>query len=335
MRLIQLRHAGQGRRVGEVRDSQLVLLDRHNSVYDLARAAIAAKTPLIAFAEKARSKETLDYEAVYRGASEWKILPAFDHPTEPARCHVTGTGLTHINSAKHRDAMHAKTNAGAAPLTDSMRMFQWGIEGGKPPAGTIGTQPEWFYKGNGHVLRGANEPLDVPAFADDGGEEPELVGCYVIDDAGNPRRVGMCVGNEFSDHQMEKKNYLYLAPSKLRTCSLGPELVIDFDFAEVKGRVAVERAGKTLWEKEVASGEANMCHSLANLEHHQFKYPHHRIAGDAHVHFWGADAFSFGSGVTLQDGDVMSVEWRGYGRPLRNPIRIDRSKPKLVAPMPV
>jgi hypothetical protein len=49
-----------------------------------------------------------------------------------------------------------------------------------------------------------------------------------------------------------------------------------------------------------------------------------------HIHFFGADAFSFGDGVALQNGDVMEVAWEGFGRPLRNPIRIDRSEPKFV-----
>ena len=59
---------------------------------------------------------------------------------------------------------------------------------------------------------------------------------YIVDAAGLPRRIGMVAGNEFSDHEFEKKNYLYLAASKLRTCAIGPELVIDPDFHQVYGR---------------------------------------------------------------------------------------------------
>ena len=51
----------------------------------------------------------------------------------------------------------------------------------------------------------------------------------------------MAAGNEFSDHQFEKKNYLYLASSKLRTCAIGPELVLDPDFDRVPGEVTIER----------------------------------------------------------------------------------------------
>ena len=62
-----------------------------------------------------------------------------------------------------------------------------------------------------------------------------------------------------------------------------------------------------------------MCHSLANMEHHHFKFEAHRRPGDIHVHFFGADAFSFGEGVQLADGDWMQVRFDGFGKPLRNP----------------
>ena len=66
--------------------------------------------------------------------------------------HLTGTGLTHLGSASARDAMHAKLE-GAETLTDSMKMFRAGLEGGRPPQGRCGTPPEWFYKGTGSALR--------------------------------------------------------------------------------------------------------------------------------------------------------------------------------------
>ena len=65
-----------------------------------------------------------------------------------------------------------------------------------------------------------------------------------------------------------------------------------------------------------------MCHSLANIEHHHFKYDAHRRPGDVHVHFYGADSLSFGDGITLIDGDVMAVQFQGFGRALRNPLRV-------------
>ena len=323
LRLIQL--AGpRGRRAGIVEDARIALLKNYESVWALAQAALAAGATLGRAAET--SGVTLDYDAVYAGASEWRILPAIDHPEEPARCLVSGTGLSHYRSATNRQAMHATSEE----ITDSMRMYQWGVEGGRPAAGQIGAAPEWFYKGTGAMLRGHGEPLDVPVYADDGGEEPEIAGIYAIDAAGRPRRVGMATGNEFSDHVLEKKNYLYLASSKMRTCALGPELVVDANFGLVTGEVAIERAGAVVWSKQVRTGESTMCHSRANLEHHHFKYEAHRRPGDVHVHFFGADAFSFGEGIRLEDGDVMQVRFDGFGRALRNPLRVDGGVQELV-----
>jgi hypothetical protein len=45
-----------------------------------------------------------------------------------------GTGLTHLGSAAGRDKMHAKVE-GQENLTDSMKMFNMGLEGGKPEEG--------------------------------------------------------------------------------------------------------------------------------------------------------------------------------------------------------
>ena len=325
MRLIQL-SAPEGRRLGMVEGDRIRVLRTHSSVYDLVHAAVMASAPLRGSVETDLGADLLDYATIYAGNSPWRILPPIDHPAEPARCMVSGTGLSHIRSAANRQAMHA----GPETVTDSMRMYQWGVEGGRPMAGTPGVSPEWFYKGNGLVLRAHNEPLDVPAYAEDGGEEPEIAGVYLIDPEGRPRRVGMAVGNEFSDHQFERRNYLYLAASKLRTCALGPELVLDPSFELVPGEVTIERAGKVLWSKPIRTGESAMCHSLENMEHHHFKFEAHRRPGDVHIHFFGADAFSFGEGVALQDGDWMQVRFDGFGKPLRNPVRIAGGTQKLV-----
>jgi hypothetical protein len=332
MRLIQIRHVHGGRRAGVVSDGSIALLRGGESIYAFAQLALNGRASLRTVVEGAVTQETLDYDAIYAGASDWRILPAVDHPAEAARCLVSGTGLTHLASAKNRDAMHTGPTEA---LTDSMRMYQSGVEGGRPAPGEIGAAPEWFYKGSGLVLRAHGEPLDVPPHAEDGGEEPEIAGIYAIDSNGAPRRIGMAQGNEFSDHKFEKRNYLNLASSKLMTCAIGPELVVDPDFGSVAGEVSIEREGQAIWRKPIHSGDAAMSHSLANLEHHHFKHAAHRRPGDLHVHFFGAGAFSFGEGVTLQDGDVMQVQFDGFGKALRNPLRVAGPSKKLFAALPL
>ena len=301
-----------------VDEPHLRLLASADSVYGLVGDALRSGHRLHEMIDERLTDERLSYDDVYAGQSAWRLMPPIDHP-EPARCLVSGTGLTHLGSAAHRQAMHGKDDA---DLTDSMRMFRAGLDGGRPAVGTVGAAPEWFFKGTGAVLRAAGEALDLPAHASDGGEEAELAGVYVIDDAGQPRRLGMAAANEFSDHALEKTNYLHLAASKLRTCALGPELILDPDFSLVPGTVSIERGAVPIWTAAIATGEGAMCHSLANLEHHHFKHDGHRRPGDVHVHFYGADRLSFGDGITLEDGDIMVVRFEGFGRALRNPVRI-------------
>ncbi len=329
MRVVQLARASE-RRLGLVEGGTLRVIGDHSSVHALAAAALDSAIHIRELVERSITAERLDYDVIYQGLSEWRILPAADHPVEPARCLVSGTGLTHVKSAQTRQAMHAA----GAELTDSARMYQWGVEGGRPAPDAIGIAPEWFYKGPGTILRGHLDPLCVPAFAEDGGEEPEIAGIYIIAKSGAPIRIGMAAGNEFSDHRLEKKNYLYLAASKLRTCAIGPELVLDPDFRHVSGKVSIERGGNVHWSRAIRSGEEAMCHSLANLEHHHFKFESHRRPGDMHIHFFGADAFSFGEGIQLVDGDVMVVDFDGFGRPLRNPLRVEAGPATLVTAKP-
>jgi hypothetical protein len=317
VRLVQLQH-GESRRVALVEEPHLRLLADVDSIYTLANAAIAAALPLTALIQRHFTGERLDYDQIYSGGSAWRLRVPIDHPAEPARCLVSGTGLTHLGSATNRNAMHVKSDH----ITDSMRMFRSGLEGGRPEPGRCGTAPEWFYKGSGTILRASGEPLFVPSYAEDGGEEGEIAGVYVIDPGGRPRRIGMAVGNEFSDHKFEKTNYLNLAGSKLRTCALGPELVVNPEFQVVPGKVAIERNHQIVWTTEIATGENEMCHSLANIEHHHFKFEAHRRPGDIHVHYYGAHSLSFGDGVELADGDVMVIEFAGFGRALRNPLSI-------------
>jgi hypothetical protein len=238
-------------------------------------------------------------------------------PPDPAHLHLTGTGLTHLGSAATRDAMHAK--AETEDGSDSMKMFRLGLERGRPASGP-GVQPEWFYKGNGHAAVAPGQPLVSPAFALDAGEEPEIAGIYVIADDGTPARIGWALANEFSDHVTERINYLYLAHSKLRPASFGPEILVGDLPADIRGVSRIRRSGELLWEKSFLSGEANMSHSFANLEHHHFKYALFRQPGDVHVHMFGTATLSFADGIRAEPGDIFEIEAAPFGLPLVNPL---------------
>ena len=276
---------------------------------ELARRALAESATLAGFAELLAG-EPVDLARV-------RLLSPIDH-ADPAHLLVSGTGLTHLGSAEGRDKMHKAARSGEA--TDSMKMFLMGLEGGKPPAGAAGVQPEWFYKGDGRTLAAPGEPLAMPSFAQDGGEEPEIAGIYLIDDMGRPIRLGFALGNEFSDHVTERGNYLWLAHSKLRSAAIGPELRLGDLPADVRGTSRILRDGAVIWEKPFLSGEANMCHGIGNLEHHHFKYDLFRRPGDVHVHFFGTATLSFSDGFRTQEGDVFEIEAAPFALPVRNPL---------------
>jgi len=238
---------------------------------------------------------------------------------DPAHCLISGTGLTHLGSAAARDKMHQQNGQADDTLTDTMQIFRWGMLGGRPQPGTPGAQPEWFYKGDGGIVVRPGEDFPVPDFA----EEPELAGLYVIGEDGAPYRLGYALGNEFSDHVVERKNYLYLAHSKLRFCSFGLELRLGKLPGHLTGIRRIRRGDAVLWEKEFLCGEENMCHSLENLEYHHFKYAQFLRPGDVHVHFFGTATLSFADGVKAQPGDRFEISLDAFGEPPHNGIHVN------------
>ncbi|MCU0869834.1 MAG: FAH family protein [Burkholderiales bacterium] len=328
MRLLQFTAPDGARRVGIVHDADRVeTLDGVDRMRTLALDAARRGHTLAAAADARRSGASVDYAAL---RADGRVLPPLDHP-EPTRCLVTGTGLSHLGSAAARDAMHAKLAAAGAALTDSMKVFKAGLDGGRPAPGAIGALPEWFWKGDGDWVVAPGAALERPAYAGDGGEEVELVGLYVVADDGTPLRLGFALANEYSDHVTERSNYLYLAHSKLRECSFGPELRVGPLPDSVHGHARLLRGDAVVWSADWLSGEANMNHSIANLEHHHFRHDRFRRPGDVHVHFLGAATGSFTAGVETRIGDVFEIAAETFGEPLRNPLGAPRTPLRHVA----
>lgn len=318
MRLMQVRTA-KGRQVVATERGRSWFVGRHRTVYDIANAAIARKTTLAAAVKSAGEEGAADPAGLLKRG---RVLAPIDHP-DPAHLLVTGTGLTHLGSAATRDSMHKKVaKADEETLTDSMRMFRMGLKGGKPARGKTGVQPEWFYKGDGSFVVAPGEPLTSPAFALDGGEEPEVAGIYVVGKSGRPFRLGFALLNEFSDHVMERQNYLYLAHSKLRPCSFGPELRLGRLPNDVRGTSRILRRGKVIFDQPFLTGEANMSHTIANLEAHHFKYDWFRRPGDVHVHAFGTATLSVAAGVSTRPGDTFEIAAEAFGLPLTNPLAV-------------
>ncbi|MCB1497133.1 MAG: hypothetical protein KDJ86_15195 [Bauldia sp.] len=323
MRLLQIRKGRGGRQVIATDGDTSWIVPGHETTYDLAMAAIARGTTIGALVEKAGRGARANPAKLL---ADGRVLAPIAHP-DPAHLIVTGTGLTHLGSAATRDSMHAKVaKAKVETLTDSMRMFRMGLEGGKPKKGGKGVQPEWFYKGDGSFVAAPGEPLVSPAFAEDGGEEPEVAGIYVIGKDGKPFRIGFALMNEFSDHVVERQNYLWLAHSKLRPSSLGPELLLGDLPQDIRGSSRIRRGKKVIFDQPFLTGEANMSHTIANLEAHHFKYPWFRRPGDVHIHCFGTATLSFASGVKTKSGDVFEIEAAEFGLPLANPLKMAKSE---------
>lgn len=323
MRLMQIRDEKGRRRVVATDRGKSWFVPRQKTIYDLARAAIKNRTKIGKLVREAGEGPAADPAGLLAAG---QVLQPIDHP-DPAHLLVSGTGLTHLGSAATRDAMHQKvTEVAEETLTDSMKMFRMGLEGGKPAPGMAGVQPEWFYKGDGSFTVGPGEALLSPSFALDAGEEPEVAGIYVVGPDGTPYRVGYSLLNEFSDHVVERQNYLWLAHSKLRPCAFGPELLLGELPDDIRGTSRIRRGRDVIFEQPFLTGEANMSHTIANLEAHHFKYDYFRRPGDIHVHTFGTATLSFAAGIRTEAGDVFEIEAAQFGLPLRNPLKVGKDR---------
>jgi hypothetical protein len=146
MHLVQFELSNRERRVGVVDNGLVREVQDARTVRDLALAAIEAGNTLEQQVQTLGLGISHDYAELL---SQLRVLPPLDHP-DPAHMLISGTGLTHLGSASARDKMHQ--HGDEAAMTDTMRIFKWGVEGGKPAAGQAGVQPEWFYKGDGSIV---------------------------------------------------------------------------------------------------------------------------------------------------------------------------------------
>jgi hypothetical protein len=292
--MVQLIHPGFGRRVALVDSGDLHLLGTYRSVYAFAQAALETGYKLRDLLSTDLTGIALDYAKVWALETEWRFLPSFDHPEEPARCIVSGAGFTHGRGAPSGNGVDS---------TD----------------GDLG--PSWFLKGNGSTLCGHGDPLTPPGFATGASEEAELAAAYIVDQARVPRRIGLTAGNEFCDPAQAALGFAANAHSKLRPCSIGPELRLDATFEEIRGTVSIRRSGAPLWSAELVTGDRYTRYNLEQIERSLFQHEGHRRPGDAHVHFLGSPATSYAEGVRLEEGDEMTVSWEGFGQPLMNRLR--------------
>ena len=144
MRLAQFIDENGKRALAVTARGESRLVKGARTTVDLARQAIAEGVSLRKLIADRGVGKPVD---LARALKDRRVLAPVDHK-DPAHLIVTGTGLTHLGSAEGRDKMH-KDLADPSKLTDSMRMFKMGLEGGKPAKGETGAQPEWFYKGDG------------------------------------------------------------------------------------------------------------------------------------------------------------------------------------------
>ncbi len=279
----------------------------------LALQAIEAHCSLPTLINDRMTDEIINLAAALE---DGRILCPIDHP-DPAHLIVGGSGLSHKAWVDLEPDRGEDENA----WPDHYKTLMLGLHGGKPAKGEWGAQPEWFLKGNGDVLVPPGGAVEHPFFGDGPGEEAELAGIYIIGPDKTPFCIGYTLGNEFSDEQMFFKNVYHLAQSKKRHVSLGPEVLVGNLPDDIPARITLLRGDDVQWQANFRTGEANMLHSIGNIEAHYFKYSQWYIPGDVHVLYYGNAVMSTAQGEVIKDGDVFRLDCSTFGLPLINTVR--------------
>ena len=327
MRLAQITDENGKRALVVTARGESRLVKGARTTAQLAEAAIEAGTTLKKLIAERGVGKPVDLTAAYK---EGRVLTPVDHP-DPAHLYVTGTGLTHLGSAEGRDKMHKKLEDPSA-LTDSMKMFKMGLEGGKPGKGKEGVQPEWFYKGDGSTLAAPGGDLSEPRLR-----------ARRRRGAGDRRRLSHRRRRPAAPARLRARQRVLRSrhraaelslsrPFEAARLQLRPGAADRRSAADVQGVSRIRRGKAVLWEKPFLSGEQNMSHTIANLEAHHFKYALFRRPGDVHVHFFGTATLSFSDGIKPEKGDVFEIEAEPFGLPLRNRLTIAKAaKTKVTA----
>ena len=319
MRLVQYVDAENRRAVAAETGDGYHRVAGTSSVHALALEAIGAGRGLAGLVTERIGPEPVDLEALEQAG---KLLPPLDHPADPAHMLVTGTGLSHLGSAEGRDKMH-RDLAEAATLTDSMRMFKLGLEGGKPGRGartacsrngsTRATARSW----PGRVGHWRARPSRSTA-----ARSRRSSGLYLIGPDGTALAGRLRARQRVLRPRHREAELSLPRPFQAAGVRIGPELLVGDLPRDLRGTSRIRRGGAVVWEKPFLSGEGNMCHTIENLERHHFKYPVFRRPGDVHAHFFGTSTLSFSDGFKTQPGDVFEIEMAQFGRPLRNALAV-------------
>ncbi len=232
--------------------------------------------------------------------TDWLLNVSFKKPfmpSNPMMGVVSGAGLTHRRAIRSRG-------------------LSW--------KDALAIQPEWFYKGNGCILKTNDDDLIVPSFAGNGVEEIEIVALYYITRDKMPMRVGWTLGNEFYDRLSRKKHPNYLAQAKLMNCSVSAFVHLGEIPSSVTADVSIiNNDRQVVWSRKLSTGLDSIIYPLEELEDLLFRHDQFCQPGMLHYLYLGSDVASFMDNKQLTDGDQIEVVSRWLPIPFINSIRLE------------
>ncbi|MEU4483771.1 FAH family protein [Streptomyces purpurascens] len=191
------------------------------------------------------------------------------------------------------------------------------------------SQPNWFLKGLGDVLRTTGEELRAPVGSVALTEEAEVVLVHVTDAEGIPRYVGYTFGNDLTDIGRFRRHRGHLSYAKLCDAAVAPWLFLDEPPRHVTGHVTIERDGEPCWRGDFTTGTKALHYGLDDIMSELFSYDALLAPGRVHYAYIGADRSSFHDGFRMADRDRVTLDFASHGVTLSNTVRC--ASPTLAA----
>ncbi|MET9799309.1 FAH family protein [Streptomyces sp. NPDC006368] len=182
------------------------------------------------------------------------------------------------------------------------------------------TQPNWFFKGLGDVLKVPGEPLRAPAGSVALTEEAEVVLVYLTDEHRTPHYAGYTFGNDLTDIGRFKRHNGHLSYAKLCDAGVAPWLFLGTPPRHVAGHVTIERDSTPAWEGTFTTGIKALHYGLRDMMSGLFSHEALLHPGRVHYVYLGADRSSFHGGFTMADGDRVEMRFTTHGVRLSNPV---------------
>ncbi|MEE6666161.1 hypothetical protein PS423_01955 [Pediococcus acidilactici] len=165
---------------------------------------------------------------------------------------------------------------------------------------------DWYYKGNGNVLRKDGDYLVLPLYGLWGGLETEILMVHLINENLEPVYLGYTLAIDFTNTGLRRRNKSLKNLSHISQTMVANEIATssfpEYDIAHTN----ITRGGKVIWNSDASAGKRNMWMNPKKLINFLFRNKEILLPGMIFYTLTGATMSSDKAGIHLKKGDKIN-----------------------------